>query len=94
MRACLSVGPAWELSPTDQLPQILLLYGSLHEQSYSRPCIEEAARLRQRMGCDIRIIDPSDLPWRARPARTATANLSASTMALNDCDTRRWVRRS
>jgi arsenic resistance protein ArsH len=47
----------------DQPPlRILLLYGSLRERSFSRLCVEEAARLLQLFGADTRIFDPSDLP--------------------------------
>jgi arsenical resistance protein ArsH len=48
-----------ELNPP---PRILLLYGSLRERSYSRLCVEEAARLLQFFGAETRIFDPSDLP--------------------------------
>ena len=40
----------------------MLLYGSLRERSYSRLCVEEAARLLQLFGCETRIFDPSTLP--------------------------------
>ena len=43
-------------------PRILMLYGSLRERSYSRLLIEEAARLLQRMGAEVRIFDPRGLP--------------------------------
>ena len=43
-------------------PRILLLYGSLRKRSYSRLCVEEAARLLQFFGAEVRIFDPSDLP--------------------------------
>jgi len=43
-------------------PRFLLLYGSLREQSFSRLLIEEAARLLERMGGDVRIYDPRGLP--------------------------------
>jgi len=43
-------------------PRILLLYGSLRQRSYSRLCVEEAARLLQFFGAETRIFDPSDLP--------------------------------
>ena len=43
-------------------PRILLLYGSLRERSYSRLVIEEAARLLQYFGAEVKIFDPSDLP--------------------------------
>jgi len=54
--------PALGLGAYDPPPRILLLYGSLRERSYSRLCIEEAARLLQLFGCETRIFDPSTLP--------------------------------
>ena len=43
-------------------PRILLLYGALRPQSYSRKTVLEAERILQRLGCDTRGFDPSDLP--------------------------------
>lgn len=43
-------------------PRILLLYGSLRERSFSRFLVEEAARILDRFGAEIRIFDPSALP--------------------------------
>jgi arsenic resistance protein ArsH len=43
-------------------PRILLLYGSLRERSYSRFLTQEAARLLQHFGAQIRIYDPHELP--------------------------------
>lgn len=54
--------PALGLGALDPKPRVLLLYGSLRERSYSRLCVEEAARLLQLLGCDTRIFNPSDLP--------------------------------
>ena len=54
--------PALGLGAGDPPPRILLLYGSLRERSFSRLCIEEAARLLQFFGCETRIYDPSALP--------------------------------
>jgi arsenic resistance protein ArsH len=54
--------PGSDLGSGDPPPRILLLYGSLRERSYSRLCIEEAARLLQFFGCETRIFDPSTLP--------------------------------
>ncbi|NJC33208.1 arsenic resistance protein ArsH [Sphingomonas jejuensis] len=54
--------PALGLGPLDPPPRILLLYGSLRERSYSRLCVEEAARLLRLFGCDARIFDPASLP--------------------------------
>lgn len=55
--------PAEGLGPTDDPVKVLLLYGSLRENSYSRFAAEEAARLLQKMGAETRIFDPSDLPF-------------------------------
>ena len=54
--------PTVGLGTGDRAPRILLLYGSLRERSFSRLCVEEAARLLQFFGCDTRIYDPSALP--------------------------------
>ena len=54
--------PALGLGATDPPPRILLLYGSLRERSFSRLCVEEAARLLQFFGFETRIYDPCDLP--------------------------------
>lgn len=43
-------------------PRILLLYGSLREQSYSRLVSEEAGRLLDWFGCDARTFNPLGLP--------------------------------
>ncbi|MBX9614971.1 MAG: arsenical resistance protein ArsH [Caulobacteraceae bacterium] len=65
--AYLSATPATGMGPNDHPPRILLLYGSLRERSYSRLCVEEAARLLRFMGCETRIFDPSDLPLPGAP---------------------------
>ena len=54
--------PALGLGAGDPPPRILLLYGSLRERSFSRLCVEEAARLLRFFGCETRIFDPSTLP--------------------------------
>ena len=43
-------------------PRFLLLYGSLRERSYSKLLTQEAARLLQAMGGEVRIFDPAGLP--------------------------------
>ncbi len=43
-------------------PRILLLYGSLREQSYSRFVTEEAARILQALGAETRTFNPAGLP--------------------------------
>ncbi|MGN7161879.1 arsenical resistance protein ArsH [Sphingomonas sp. SAFR-052] len=54
--------PAVGLGAGDPPLRFLLLYGSLRERSYSRLCIEEAARLLRFFGAETRIFDPSTLP--------------------------------
>lgn len=54
--------PAAGLGALQPPPKILLLYGSLRERSYSRLCVEEAARLLRLFGADTKIYDPLDLP--------------------------------
>ncbi|MET0980804.1 MAG: arsenical resistance protein ArsH [Telluria sp.] len=43
-------------------PRILMLYGSLRERSFSRFLTEEAARVLQHFGAEVKIFDPMELP--------------------------------
>lgn len=43
-------------------PRFLMLYGSLRERSYSRLLAEEAARVLEGLGADVRWFHPHDLP--------------------------------
>jgi len=43
-------------------PRILLLYGSLRPESYSRKAAEEGARVLRALGCETRFFDPTGLP--------------------------------
>ncbi|MEP1766759.1 MAG: arsenical resistance protein ArsH [Sulfitobacter sp.] len=43
-------------------PRILLLYGSLREQSYSKRAVEESARILRHLGCETKVFDPRGLP--------------------------------
>ncbi|WP_245820597.1 arsenical resistance protein ArsH [Flavimaricola marinus] len=43
-------------------PRILLLYGSLRPQSYSRKMTEEAARILTRLGAECRTYSPAGMP--------------------------------
>ena len=43
-------------------PRILLLYGSLRPQSYSRKLTLEAERILRRLGAETRVFDPHGLP--------------------------------
>lgn len=46
-------------------PKILILYGSLRERSYSRLLAEEAGRILEDLGCEVRFFNPADLPVKA-----------------------------
>jgi arsenical resistance protein ArsH len=45
-------------------PRVLMLYGSLRERSYSRLLAEEAARVLEDLGCEVRWFHPHDLPMK------------------------------
>ncbi|KAK4101129.1 arsenate resistance ArsH [Parathielavia hyrcaniae] len=42
--------------------RVLVLYGSLRTRSYSKLLAYEASRILFRLGCDVRVYDPSGLP--------------------------------
>ncbi|MEN0060674.1 MAG: arsenical resistance protein ArsH [Myxococcota bacterium] len=46
-------------------PRILMLYGSLRERSYSRLLAEEAARVLESFGCEVRWFHSHELPVKA-----------------------------
>ncbi|WP_271008446.1 arsenical resistance protein ArsH [Paucibacter sp. B51] len=48
--------------PSTHAPRFLILYGSLRERSFSRLLAEEAGRLLQAMGGEVRFFNPSGLP--------------------------------
>ncbi|WP_368565272.1 arsenical resistance protein ArsH [Pseudoxanthomonas sp. UTMC 1351] len=50
------------LTGADHPPRILILYGSLRPQSYSRKLALEAERLLQHFGAETRVFDPHELP--------------------------------
>ena len=54
-----------KLAPVGDLnhpPRILMLYGSLRERSFSRFLTEEAARILEHFGAEVKIFDPTALP--------------------------------
>jgi arsenic resistance protein ArsH len=54
-----------KLAPVGDLshpPRILMLYGSLRERSFSRFLTEEATRILEHFGAEVKIFDPTELP--------------------------------
>ena len=43
-------------------PRVLILYGSLRKRSFSRLSAEEAGRILEEMGAEVRFFNPSGLP--------------------------------
>ncbi|KAH6854761.1 flavoprotein-like protein [Chaetomium sp. MPI-CAGE-AT-0009] len=64
----LELATAAEMVETQILSQgkdrlrVLVLYGSLRSRSYSKLLAYEASRILFRLGCDVRVYDPSGLP--------------------------------
>lgn len=58
-----NIDPGAGMGLVDDPIRVLLLFGSLRDHSYSRFAAEEGARLLRKMGAEIRIFDPSDLPF-------------------------------
>ena len=50
------------LTGSGHAPRILILYGSLRPQSYSRKLALEAERILRHFGAETRVFDPHDLP--------------------------------
>lgn len=46
----------------DHKPRILVLYGSLRDRSYSRLLAEEAGRILEDLGAEVRFFHPAELP--------------------------------
>ncbi|MCX7558885.1 arsenical resistance protein ArsH [Sulfitobacter sp. F26204] len=58
----IDIGALKSLDDPGHKPRILLLYGSLRENSYSRKAAEESARILEHLGCETRLFDPTGLP--------------------------------
>ncbi|CCG81118.1 putative Arsenic resistance protein ArsH [Taphrina deformans PYCC 5710] len=54
--------PSRTLDTPDDPLRVLILYGSLRQVSYSKFLAHEFGRLLARLGADVRIFDPTDLP--------------------------------
>ncbi|RDW80150.1 arsenic resistance protein ArsH [Coleophoma cylindrospora] len=53
-----------DLAVTKTRLKVLVLYGSLRKRSYSKLMAYEASRILHRLGCDVRVFNPSHLPIR------------------------------
>ena len=58
------------MSYSNRAPRILFLYGSLRERSYSRLLAEEAARIIEGFGAEVKFFHPHELPLRGQVAET------------------------
>ncbi|WP_377705513.1 arsenical resistance protein ArsH [Pseudoduganella sp. UC29_71] len=61
----LDIPTVGKLDPVRDLshpPRILMLYGSLRERSFSRFLTEEAARILDHFGAEVKIFNPMELP--------------------------------
>lgn len=54
-----------QVTPSTHPPRFLFLYGSLREVSYSRLLAEEAARILEELGAEVRWFHPHELPMKA-----------------------------
>ncbi|KAF4553943.1 Hypothetical protein D9617_5g068180 [Elsinoe fawcettii] len=53
-----------DILKTGQRLRVLVLYGSLRKRSYSKLLAYEVSRILWRLGCDVRVYDPSGLPMK------------------------------
>jgi arsenical resistance protein ArsH len=58
----LHIDPPEPRAPSAHAPRILFLYGSLRARSYSRLLAEEAGRIIEGAGAEVRFFDPRELP--------------------------------
>ncbi len=58
----LTVPPLPDVPRRTDPPRFLMLYGSLRERSFSRLLAEEAARILEGLGAEVRFYHPHDLP--------------------------------
>jgi arsenic resistance protein ArsH len=58
------------MSDSNHAPRILFLYGSLRERSYSRLLAEEAARIIEGFGAEVKFFHPHELPLRGQVPET------------------------
>jgi protein-tyrosine-phosphatase len=81
----------------DHPPKILFLYGSLRERSYSRLLAEEAARIIESMGAEVKFFHPHELPLRGQVSETHPADDYDAVISMCGCGVNlppEWVTQS
>ncbi len=56
--------PVFPMEVSERPPRFLMLYGSLRERSFSRLAAEEAARILEGLGAEVRFFHPENLPMK------------------------------
>ena len=49
-------------APATHKPRVLMLYGSLREKSFSRYAAQEAGKILEHLGADVKFFNPAELP--------------------------------
>ena len=71
-------------------PKILMLYGSLRAVSYSRMAAEEAGRILEKFGAEVRFYNPSGLPLRGDNADESHPKVVELRDMVQWCDGMVW----
>ena len=70
--------------------KILILYGSLREESYSRRTAEEGARILEKLGAEVKFYHPAGLPLRGDNADASHPKVAELHALTSWCDGMVW----
>jgi len=92
---CLSAVQATVKALTQQIstqpPKILILYGSLRQDSYSRRVAVESARVLASYGADVRVFDPQGLPLFSQDVDPSDPKVSELRSLTRWCQGMIWI---